>query len=245
MTDEKTAVAKRDDNNPVSKNHLRERERWAVMKARAKEFFESGLFPDCDNVHQAITKLETGRELGIPGTQAMRQIHTIPQSGGGVKMSLSADLMKALVKRKGDATFEYDESDGKCTLKATRHDTGETFTTTWTRDRAEEIRQGRKGVKRNWKAHEAEMLRHRCDAEACRTLWPDVIGGFYTPEEVHEVQEAEWVEQPKDAGEAIDEMMGEEPEDDEDAIEAEVVPDDSPVSDDEVPQESESMEDWE
>ncbi len=39
-------------------------------------------------------------------------------------------------------------------------------------------------------------------------------------------------------------MMGEEPEDDEDAIEAEVVPDDSPVSDDEVPQD-ESMEDWE
>lgn len=234
------------DQDAQSVQYTREREQFKARMGMAKTFWRSGLYPECDNEAQAFVKIQTGIELGLQPAAAMRQIYVIPQSGGGFTISLSADLMKGLVKRDSDVKFEYEKGDGYCELTATRNDTGETFHTRWDRDRAQPISQGRSGTKRNWSAHEAEMLRHRCDAEACRALCPDIVGGLYCQEEAEEVQFiARQIPQAEDAAEAVDGMMGEtkdpepdeSPEDVQDAeyteTQADLPMDD--VSDDEIP----------
>jgi len=37
-----------------------------------------------------------------------------------------------------------------------------------------------------WKQHPEDMLRHRCAAKLARAVYPDVLSGVYTPDEVHD-----------------------------------------------------------
>ncbi len=43
-------------------------------------------------------------------------------------------------------------------------------------------------IKDNWKAHPAAMLRSRVITEAIRTLWPQVITGLYSPDEIDDIR---------------------------------------------------------
>ena len=167
----------------VERQHARDQ--FAMQMGVASTIFESGMFPDLKNAQQAFVKLLFAKQYKIPEITAMRRVRIIQGS-----VALDADLLKGLVKRTHTAQFEYDQSEGVCSLQATRTDTGEVFKCVWDRERA-----CRAGLdkKDNWKKHEIEMLRHRCDAEACRALWPDVVGGLYMieemPDEVPEVVE--------------------------------------------------------
>jgi hypothetical protein len=95
------------------------------------------------------------------------------------------------------------------------------ITVQWTWSDAEDAGLTRKD---NWRSYPAQMLRHRCDADAARALFPDVVSGLYTPDElganydpkrgeVVEV-EAETTEAPERAPDGADEVYDVDPEPD-------------------------------
>ena len=208
MTDD-TVVVKAEQEEagglPVSRAFLRERELFKTHLGIAKQLFDSGCYPDCKTQAQAFAKIQTGVDMGLSPSAAMRQIYIIPgkkddDGKSGFTIALAADLMVGLVKRHGQARFSYERNleKGSVTVHAERLDTGETFDTTWDRERIARtgISKSSKGIKHNYAAHEIEMMKHRGDTETCRALWPDVVGGLYCIEEAQEIVEAEWTEMP-------------------------------------------------
>ncbi len=205
MTDE-TALVKRDETALVSMDYLREREIFKVKMGEAKVLCESGMFPDCQNAAQAYVKIMTGRELGIPATTAMRQLHVVKG-----RVGLDADLMVALVRKAGKGRIWHDQEEGYCVAYGVRADTGETEEYRWDRERVERsnvAKSEKYGTKLTWQHHESAMLRHRADAELCRSLWPDVVGGLYTIDELAEIEPPEFVEPPASRTEAVKRALG-------------------------------------
>lgn len=143
-----------------------------------------------DRPADILLTLLHGRELGLePGT-AIRAIHIIEG-----KPSLSADLMVALVLRSGLAVkFTCTEStDQSVTYTTTRHGDAPQ-SCTWTM--ADAKRAGLAG-KGNWTKYPRQMLGARARAELARRVYPDVLSGCYTPEELgSNAIDAEWTEPP-------------------------------------------------
>jgi len=189
----------------VSLAHIRARELFQHVMGVAKVLYQSGLFPDCKNAAQAYVKVETGRELGLTPSTSMRMLHVVKG-----KVGLDADLMVALVKRARLGTFSFDETDTSCTAHGVRPETGEEYSATWNTERAKTA-----GLlsKDTYKQYLSVMLRHRATSELCRALWPDVLGGFYTPEELAGVQDVEFVEHTETRTEAIKQVLGVPPRD--------------------------------
>lgn len=120
----------------------------------------------------------TGAELGLSPMQSLRGIYVIDG-----KPVLSADLMVAIVKRADVCEWwrTVESTADVCTIATQR--VGEPAPTekTWRRADAE-----RAGVasKQPWRQYPAQMLRHRCAADLAREVYPDVMLGLYTPDEM-------------------------------------------------------------
>ncbi len=150
-----------------------------VMMAAAQRYVASGLLPaSIKTPQQALTIMQMGRELGIPATYALRNIHVI-----NGKPVASAELLMALVRRtygqgairvreatSESATVEYREQgwDGVSSL---------TFT-------IEDAARAKINQKEVWRAYPRAMLRSRAVSEAVRTAFPECIANLYTPEEM-------------------------------------------------------------
>lgn len=150
----------------------------AQMEA-AKRFVDSGLLPSAIKTpQQALTIMQTGRELGIPPTYALRNIHVI--SG---KPTASAELLMALVRRTyGQGAIRVKEaSNTACTVEYREVGWDGTSTLTFT---IEDAKQANLLGKDTWKAYPRAMLRSRAVSEVVRMAFPECIAGLYTPEEM-------------------------------------------------------------
>ena len=125
----------------------------------------------------AFMRIATGLELGLSASQALRGIHVF--SG---KPTLAADTMLAVCQRSPLCeTFACIESTAaKATYVAKRAGQPETRLS-WT---IEEAKSANLLGKDNWKAYPAAMLRARCIAALSRMVFPDLLLGMYTPEEL-------------------------------------------------------------
>ena len=134
---------------------------------------------------EAAVILLTGRELGLSPMQSLRGIYVV--NGAPV---LSADLLVAVVRRSGlCGSWRVTESTPeRCTITTTRVGETEPSTRTWTM--ADAKRAGVTG-KPIWAQYPAQMLRHRCAADLAREVYPDVVLGLYTPEEMDSVERRE------------------------------------------------------
>ena len=134
---------------------------------------------------EAAVILLTGRELGLSPMQSLRGIYVV--SGTPV---LSADLLVAVVRRSGlCSSWRVVESTTEtCTITTLRVGETEPSTRTWTM--ADAKRAGVTG-KPIWAQYPAQMLRHRCAADLAREVYPDVVLGLYTPEEMDSVERSE------------------------------------------------------
>lgn len=144
-------------------------------KALSKDLAASALMPVAlrKKPEDVLAIVLTGAELGLAPMQAVRGIHII--SG---KVSLSADLMGALVKR--SQVCEYlqlvESTDAIATYRTKRKgEPGET-TISFTIEQAKAA-----GLLHgdNWKKYPAAMLRARCLAAICRAVYPDLCLGVY------------------------------------------------------------------
>jgi len=127
---------------------------------------------------EAVVLLLTGRELGLPPMQSLRGIYVV--SGRPV---LSADLMVAVVRRSGlcRSWRVIKSTAAECTIETHREGEAEPARKTWT---AEDAKRAGLGGKGTWAQYPAQMLRHRVAADLAREVYPDVLLGLYTADEI-------------------------------------------------------------
>jgi hypothetical protein len=130
----------------------------------------------------ALVRLLTGRELGLPAMVSLRQIYTIEG-----KPSLEASLMLAICLHHPMCEyFEPVTTDAKhATYKAKRRGREE-IRLTWTIEMAAQAKlldRGENKGMNNWNRYPDAMLRARCTAALARIVFPDAIAGLYAREE--------------------------------------------------------------
>lgn len=124
-----------------------------------------------------------GREVGLAPMTALNMTHVVEGRPG-----ISAEGMRALVLAQGHEIEVVETTGALCTMRARRRGS-ETWTPiTWTLDmaRAAEL-QG----KNNWRKHPRQMLQARTTTELCRLVFPDVIHGFRSLEELEDMADGD------------------------------------------------------
>ena len=152
---------------------------WNDAMRMGEQIVRSGLAPSgVDTPQKAFAIIVQGRELGLSVMQSLRGIHVVEG-----RPAISAALMVALVMESGKAEFfELLESSAtKATYETKRRGSRNPTRLSWSIQDAE--RAGLTG-RANWRKHPADMLRARCSSALVRAVYPDVIFGLYSPDEI-------------------------------------------------------------
>ena len=162
--------------NALTKNHSVEE-----LGRIGQIFVTSGFFSDTKDAAQAIVKVMAGQELGFAPIASMTGVYIMKG-----KVSLSANLMAAAIKRSGRYTFKVLQLDAKeCSIEfyeilgGKRESIGiSSFTM------AEAAQAGLAGSA-TWKNFPRNMLYARAMSNGAKWYCPDVFGGpIYTPDEL-------------------------------------------------------------
>jgi hypothetical protein len=149
-------------------------ERMAVSVAR------SGLF-GVKTSDQAMALMLIAQAEGLHPAIAARDYHVI-----NGRPALRADAMLARFQAAGGKVEWGEYTDTKVVGKFS-HPSGGSVEIAWTTKMAQDA-----GLTRNptWKSYPRQMLRSRCISEGIRTVFPGVVVGTYTPEEVEDMAPA-------------------------------------------------------
>jgi hypothetical protein len=150
---------------------------YQIIRDQAQSLVKTGFLPQAIKTpEQALAIILTGRELGIPAMAALNTINVIQG-----KPTVSPQLMLALIERSGqleDIKVDVTDKGASVTMKRKgRTPHTETFGQT------EAQAMGLLG-KDNYKKQAGVMYKWRAVAACARTVFPDVILGLYTPEEM-------------------------------------------------------------
>ncbi len=150
------------------------------VESLSKNLAKSTLLPVVmrGRVEDVLLTIMAGQELGLPPIAALRMIHVIEG-----KPVLSADAMAAVILGSGRAEYfrRTAESDTSVTYETKRIGASEPRSCTWTIAMA---KQAGLSLKDNWRAYPRAMLASRAKAELARDVYPDVLAGCYTQDEV-------------------------------------------------------------
>lgn len=139
----------------------------------AKLFAESGMFSDARQTSQAFVKIMAGAELGIPPFSAMNAFHVIQG-----KVTMAANTIAARLKDSDRYDYRVIEKDAtKCAIEFFEKGVS-VWTETWDVERA------RRANVKNMAAYPEAMLFARCITAGARAVAPNIVGQFYTPEEL-------------------------------------------------------------
>lgn len=172
---------------------MKEAERLSLYMHKSRMFSAYG------SPEGVLSTIMVGRELGLPAMASLRSIHNIEG-----KHSLSAALMRALVLRSGMAEYfdPLEFTDSACTFVTkrvgTRKEVPLTHTIAMARrafgfdvpNLSEKDRQAAEvsWAKSGWGKNPEDMLVARATARLARLIYPDLLAGLYTPEELAEIQ---------------------------------------------------------
>jgi hypothetical protein len=125
-----------------------------------------------------IWAMDIGDALGVPYTQVMQSM--VVARG---KMTMSADLMGAIVRRAGHKLRIHEEGNSVTASIVRADDPDYEFTVTWNEKKAREA--GLWGNRGPWTQYPRQMLRARAITEVCRQGASDALAGnVYTAEEL-------------------------------------------------------------
>lgn len=125
-----------------------------------------------------IWAMDIGDALGVPYTQVMQSM--VVARG---KMTMSADLMGAIVRRAGHKLRIHEDGNSVTASIVRADDPDYTFTVTWDEKKAREA--GLWGNRGPWTQYPRQMLRARAITEVCRQGASDALAGnVYTAEEL-------------------------------------------------------------
>lgn len=164
---------------------------FEAMLAQAATLIKSGFLPKAIKTpEQALVVMQTGRELGLAMMQSFRAIFVIHGTP-----SLYPQAMRALVENSGKCEkFEVLEATGKqCRINVQRKGRAArevifTFEMASKMSTAEYDGDNKKMIPLTNTARYQKMpevmLEWRCTSKACRTEFPEIVLGLYTPEEL-------------------------------------------------------------
>lgn len=151
----------------------------------AKYFAESRLMAELGTPERVLLIMATGAELGIPATAALRGIHIIKG-----KPSVSADLKVALVMRSKECEyFRLIETTAEQATYETKRRGSAPIRMTFTIADARRAKLAVDDADSNWSKYRPAMLRHRCSSELATAVYPDIVLGLPTTDEMEEVVE--------------------------------------------------------
>jgi hypothetical protein len=142
-------------------------------------FAKSGMFPDVKSQAQAVVKILAGKELGLSPFEAMGSIYVV-----NGRLALASKAMAGLIQRSKKYSYEIKKLDDKeCTIEIKKEDAVVGSTTFTFADGA------KAGLvnKDNWKNYPRNMLFARALSNACRFYCPEVISGYYSLEEMEDL----------------------------------------------------------
>lgn len=167
------AVPQRDPTMAFEPGSMHEAMEYAKVATASRMFAKVAPTPEA-----AFMIIATGRELGLTCSQALRSIYFFDG-----KVTLSADLMVALVKRHSSCKYFrlVESTDQVATYETHRRDEPSPTRMSFTLEQARTA-----GVtgKDNWRKYPAAMLRARCSAALVRAVYPDAAMGMYDPDEL-------------------------------------------------------------
>ena len=149
----------------------------AEMQSLGEVFVKSRFFQDSQDAAQAIVKVMAGAELGFPPIASMTGVYIVKG-----KVSLSANLIAAAIKRSGRYTYRVRKlDDSGCVLEF--FENGESIgKSSFTR---EDAQRAQLLGKETWRSFFRNMAFARALSNGAKWHCPDVFGGpVYTPEEL-------------------------------------------------------------
>lgn len=151
---------------------------WPKMEALANAIANSKLF-GIQTKEQALALMAVAESEGRHPGSVARDYHIILG-----RPALKADAMLARFQQAGGKVEWKDYTDTKVSGTFS-HPQGGSLFVEWDMERA---RKAQLGGKDNWAKYPRSMLRARVISEAIRTVYPGVIVGVYTPEEVQDME---------------------------------------------------------
>lgn len=193
-----TAIAVRGDVDlitPAPAEWERQLDPRSMKDARmlAKDMHDSRMFSAYGSPQGVLSTVMVGRELGLPAMASLRCIYNIEG-----KHSLAASLMVALVLKSGLAEYfeplEFDVN--HATFETKRKGARNPVTLTHTMEMGRQAWPKTKTdwekafVASGWGRNPTDMLVARAQSRLARMVYPDLLAGLYTPEELQEIREA-------------------------------------------------------
>lgn len=156
------------------------------VRRMAEAVAKSGLYA-CKSVEEAMIRIVTGMELNLSMMQSIRGVYVI-STGGKNMPGLYADLMVGVCKSRNDVCeyFRLVHSDSEKATYATKR-VGEPSETvmTFTVDDARKAGLLGKGP---WEQYRPAMLRARASSALARAVYPDLLNGLYSTEELQDMR---------------------------------------------------------
>ena len=150
------------------------------LEAMASHIVKSGLFGMKRQEEAVALMLVAQAEGRHPGTVAAEYNIILGRP------ALKADAILARFQQAGGKVEWKDYTDTKVSGTFT-HSAGGSLYVDWDMDRA---KAAGLGTKDNWKKYPRQMLRARVISDGVRGVYPAVLQGFYTPEEVQDFSSA-------------------------------------------------------
>lgn len=161
------------------------------VQSLALDMWKSGMFSAYGTPEAVLSTVLTGRELGLPAMASLRCIYNLEG-----KHSLSASLMVALVLKSGmaeyfepvsfsetEATFETHRKGARNPVRLTH--TFEMAQKAWPKAKADWEKAFQAS---GWGKNPTDMLVARATARLARMVYPDLLAGLYTPDELAEIR---------------------------------------------------------
>jgi hypothetical protein len=163
---------------------------WQTMRQQAETLVKTGFLPgSIKTPDQAVAIVLMGREIGVGMMVALNNINVIAG-----KPTISPQLMLALINRTGELEDMRIDDDGQCCSVAMRrrgrsiHSEAFSMKDAALMKTTEGYGENKKTIslaeKYNWRQMPAVMRKWRAIAACARVVFPDVILGMYTPEEM-------------------------------------------------------------
>lgn len=151
-------------------------------KQLAADLFASRLFSAYGNAPAVLSTILAGRELGLQAMASLRSFHVIDG-----KPTLAADLIRALVIK--SPACEYFRCTARTAEQATfvtkrKGDPEISLSFTVAEGRTAFAGDDKAWGKSGWAKNPADMCVARASAKLARLVYPDVVHGFYAPEEM-------------------------------------------------------------
>lgn len=144
------------------------------------------------SVEKTTAAILYGRELGLPPMTGLGSTHVIEGKAG-----ISAELMRALILQAGHELVVPTSTREKCVIRGRRKGSEEWTEAVWTIQEANQTKVfiskdkgwGPLSSKAQWQSWPTEMLLARATTRLARMLFPDVISGMRSTEELQDMTE--------------------------------------------------------